>query len=283
MDKQKAVFINASDCSNTEKMKMIVRELLPTEPELSDPTVNLYCWNADTKYYTADIGIAVLKTKTIGSKEFANGIEAALLYFDSKAEENFEALQSWLPFIDAWTPSIKLVVCERCGDENSPMSRTTIQEWCLDNEFELIELNPDPEDYDEFEDTGMKRVKGALLAHLWPEMKMKDLKPSNINVKNENYHAGKPLVENPQEYVDQLLGHNGEYDDIIGNENEQDEFEKLFSKLALMKDQVSSMPREERKKHAENMVRAFWTALGGDDDEFAELSSDDSSENASGT
>jgi hypothetical protein len=53
-----------------------------------------------------------------------------------------------------------------------------VQEWCVEQGFELVELNPelDPEweeEQDFIETTGIKRVVQAMHAHLWPNLHMK--------------------------------------------------------------------------------------------------------------
>lgn len=276
MDSQKAVFINAMDCTDTKIIQHIINEILSDQncqPQLSNSDMDLFLYAADTKYYKAKITLSLLKTKSTINETFANGTEAVLLYFDSqKGQKGFEKLESWLPYVETWSPTIRIVVCDRCDrDGSNAVSRTEAQNWCLENEFELVELEPDPEDYDEFEDTGTKRVKNALLAHIWPNITMKDLANDTKNVDSKKT----PLVPDSRQYFDKLLGKEGEFDDVIGEENEHDNFEKLFSKLATLKDQATSLPPEQRKKYAEDTVRSFWTALGGDEDEFSGLSSDD--------
>lgn len=54
----------------------------------------------------------------------------------------------------------------------------SVQEWCVEQGFELVELNPelDPEweeEQDFIETTGIKRVVQAMHAHLWPNLHMK--------------------------------------------------------------------------------------------------------------
>lgn len=57
--------------------------------------------------------------------------------------------------------------------------RRTVQEWCLKNEFELIEFNPEVVSDDESveddfqETTGSLRIFQALQAHEWPDMQLK--------------------------------------------------------------------------------------------------------------
>lgn len=53
-----------------------------------------------------------------------------------------------------------------------------MQEWCVEQGFELVELNPEidvewEEEQDFLETTGVKRVVQALHAHLWPNLHMK--------------------------------------------------------------------------------------------------------------
>jgi hypothetical protein len=54
----------------------------------------------------------------------------------------------------------------------------SVQEWCVEQGFELVELNPelDPEweeEQDFIETTGIKRVVQAMHAHVWPNLRMK--------------------------------------------------------------------------------------------------------------
>lgn len=62
---------------------------------------------------------------------------------------------------------------------------------------------------------------------------------------------------------------------ILGDpniEDTSDDFTELFAQLLSMKESVQSLPPNERKAHAEQVVTAFWKAIGGDEEELAELS-----------
>ena len=55
------------------------------------------------------------------------------------------------------------------------------------------------------------------------------------------------------------------------NSGEAD-FGELFSQLRDMKDNAASMPSDQRKIVAEQVVTAFWKAIGGNDSEIEESS-----------
>lgn len=46
------------------------------------------------------------------------------------------------------------------------------------------------------------------------------------------------------------------------------EFANLLSRLSEVKEQAASMPNDQRKMCAEQVVKAFWNAIGGDEDEI---------------
>lgn len=58
--------------------------------------------------------------------------------------------------------------------------------------------------------------------------------------------------------------------DLISNDG-VDDFTELFSQLQMMKESLQSMPMRERKQCAEQMVTAFWKAIGGDEEELGDL------------
>jgi hypothetical protein len=86
-------------------------------------------------------------------------------------------VKMWLPFLKEIMPEVQLLVCERC-DGSKGLSKEDAWNWCLENAFELVELDPvmeDNGDDDDFAETlGMKRIIQALHAHTWPNLVMKD-------------------------------------------------------------------------------------------------------------
>lgn len=51
-------------------------------------------------------------------------------------------------------------------------------------------------------------------------------------------------------------------DGILGDENA--DFGELFGQFMAMKEQAASLPSNERRVMAEQVVTAFWKAMGGD-------------------
>jgi hypothetical protein len=68
--------------------------------------------------------------------------------------------------------------------------------------------------------------------------------------------------------LDQLLGAEDEMDSDILEVKPELEFANLLSRLSEVKEQAASMPSDQRKMCAEQVVKAFWNAIGGDEDEI---------------
>ncbi|KAL4227850.1 hypothetical protein ACF0H5_013288 [Mactra antiquata] len=172
-----------TSCADYEG-EIIVKEILNVEtlPEATPEVEHIvsYDWSIDTKYYTAKIKLCVTKERTIGNQTFADSVQAFVVYFDAEKRETFSAVKLWNSYLKEIGPEIKMLVCERCL-ENSAVGRLEAQTWCIENGFELVEINPevqsDSETEDDFvETTGIKRIVQCLHAHTWPNMDLKDTK-----------------------------------------------------------------------------------------------------------
>lgn len=53
--------------------------------------------------------------------------------------------------------------------------------------------------------------------------------------------------------------------------NEGADFGELFSHLRAMKEHAASMPSNQRRVAAEQLVTAFWKAIGGDPSEVDDI------------
>jgi hypothetical protein len=53
--------------------------------------------------------------------------------------------------------------------------------------------------------------------------------------------------------------------------NEEADFGELFSHLKAMKEHAASMPSNQRRVAAEQLVTAFWKAIGGDPSEVDDV------------
>lgn len=268
----------------------------PTPKELSDTGgLSSYLWKIENKYYTADVHLCACSASSLPPQcEFASNInfQSVIITFDQKERSSFKEVTSWLPYIETQDPSVLLLLNSGKGGNNKGLSKAEVVKWCLDNSFELIEMMSEEEEEDGEEDdfrekTGIERVVEALQCAEWPNMKMKenrsrtgpkgskDDQGASASLNNEEKQSAEhgaskntavfPLPTDDLELLSSLASD--------GTENES--FEELFQKLAVMKERASSLPASERKDYAEKVAIAFWRALGGSEEEIAGLGEDD--------
>ncbi|XP_068458547.1 alpha- and gamma-adaptin-binding protein p34 isoform X4 [Clinocottus analis] len=246
------------------------------------------------------------------SSEIAQSMQAFIAYFDSSVKDGLEKLLPWISVVEDLGPEVLILVCERVCENG--VTRHEAQKWCLAHAFELVELSPQdvPDEDDDFpESTGVKRIVQALNANVWSSVEMKDghnqgfgLMSSLVAARHNNPRS----CQDPQQssslpveetHVTEETNHTEssantdtqggtvvdamtdldiqELANLTSGDVDVDNFERLFSKLKEMKDKASSLPHEQRKVHAEKVAKAFWTAIGGDDDEIDGLSSGEES------
>lgn len=241
--------VSSSQTKPKSLIKLITK--LQIISETSDkPGVTKHSWNIDTKYYTAQVNFLEIETTDVEKDEdLIKSIEALIIHMDSNSKTGLDDLKKW-KFLDVWNADVKLLLANYCT-ENTKITKTQALEWCLKMGFEFIELYPTvpkPDDDDIVtEKFGVDRVVEALQSHMWSNLVMKNTKPVKCNNKNNE---------------------NGKEDEEILPNDELDDFADLFSQLQTMKDSLQGMPVNQRKQCAEQMVTAFWKAIGGEEEEI---------------
>ncbi|CAH1389638.1 unnamed protein product [Nezara viridula] len=216
-----------------------------------------------------------MQSKIISTPGFADSVQGVVLYFDSEQPNSLKVVDEWLVLLKEYQPDIKILVCAQCKEKSEKgINKLQVQEFCLKEEFELVELDPvtdvdDECDSDDFpEATGIKRVCQALEAHIWPNLILKNRKEPTCmaNLLNGGVCRSTGLDFDAASYIPGEDNIEPSLEDICDRENV--EFCELFSQLASMKERASIMPSNERKAYAEQLVLAYWNALGGDEDQI---------------
>ncbi|XP_029009790.1 alpha- and gamma-adaptin-binding protein p34 [Betta splendens] len=307
------VLITSSDSKFKEEelIKQILNSKTLPEPTKREEAVVWYPWTINNKYYTADVCLCAVPDTYRMSSEIAQATQAFIAYFDSTVQDGLEKLQPWISVVEDLAPEVLILVCDRVCENG--VTRHEAHQWCLAHAFELVELNPQelPDEDDDFpESTGVKRIVQALNANVWSSVEMKDghnqgfdLMSSLVASRHNNPRSrpDPPSSSLPEEgtlnneensqtegstnsttrdeaIVDAMTNLDiQELANLTAGDADADNFERLFTKLKEMKDKASSLPHEQRKLHAEKVAKAFWTAIGGDDDEIDGLSSGEES------
>ncbi|XP_022104699.1 alpha- and gamma-adaptin-binding protein p34-like [Acanthaster planci] len=179
------------ETSHIIKQILGTEELPPASPIIED--IVGYPWSIENKYYTAQVEICSTPSKTIGDAEFAERLEAVIILCDDKTS-SFESVKQWMPFIEQLSPSTQILACQQFT-RNGEVSRHMAQLWCLDNSFELVELeraeDEDEEDEDEYDITGVKRIISALHAHTWSNLELKESRGIFGRLQSEMLNASK--------------------------------------------------------------------------------------------
>ncbi|KAL1256855.1 hypothetical protein QQF64_012400 [Cirrhinus molitorella] len=305
--------ILVTSCDASFKEEELIRQILGSEslPQATktEERVSWYPWTINNKYYTANVSLCVVSSPFDMNTEVARSMQAFIIYFDSKAKDSLNSVNSWLSVVEDLAPEVLILVCDHACD--SGVSKHEAQQWCLAHAFELVELNPQdlPDEDDDFpESTGVKRIVQALNANVWSSVEMKDEHSQGFGLMSSlvaSHH------NNPRPSQETLSSHSPSNSTDEGTESQRAEnnqnnvvdtavdpmididiqelanltagdadvenFERLFTKLKEMKDKASSLPHEQRKVHAEKVAKAFWMAIGGDQDEIDGLSSGEES------
>ncbi|XP_048736444.2 alpha- and gamma-adaptin-binding protein p34-like [Ostrea edulis] len=169
-----------TSCCGLYDPKLMIKDILEVD-KLPDSNKEIedivsFDWKIETKYYTAEIKLCSTTKRTVGTSEFAEGVQAVVIYFNAIQVENFDLVKAWLPYLKEISPAIQILVCKNIP-QSQAAHRHTVQNWCLDNDFELVELDPEvkPDEDDDFQETtGIKRITQALHAHMWPNMILKE-------------------------------------------------------------------------------------------------------------
>ncbi|XP_042631245.1 alpha- and gamma-adaptin-binding protein p34-like [Cyprinus carpio] len=308
--------ILVTSCDPGFKEEELIRQILGLEslPQASktEERVSWYPWTINNKYYTANVSLCVVSSPFDMNIEVARSMQAFIVYFDSKTKDSLNSVNSWLSVVEDLAPEVLILVCDHACD--SGVSKQEAQQWCLAHAFELVELNPQdlPDEDDDFpESTGVKRIVQALNANVWSSVEMKDEHSQGFGLMSSLVAS---RHNNPRPSQETLSSHSPSNSTDEGTEKQSAEnnqnnavdtavdpmididiqelanltsgdadvivysnIQYFFIFYFLFVDKASSLPHEQRKVHAEKVAKAFWMAIGGDQDEIDGLSSGEES------
>ncbi|TPP61607.1 hypothetical protein FGIG_08358 [Fasciola gigantica] len=162
-------YINTGNLSLSQSV--LTHELLSSSNSADSPrnVLQIRC-----KYYHARITV-----QEILNEQDVNGVEAAIVFFDADKDSSWQEAQRWMDAIGRLDIPLRLLVCHHIPAKSHSHigvvhKQPAYHRVAVDKEFELIELEPHPDDIEEGEEFGVQRIKSALEAHMWPNMKLLD-------------------------------------------------------------------------------------------------------------
>ncbi|KAI4463891.1 alpha- and gamma-adaptin-binding protein p34 [Holotrichia oblita] len=251
--------------SNSKEKPKYISEIITQNADIKyDGPHKLSCsWTIDTKYYTADVDIHGITEHYQRDDNFNESVRALIVYTDCNIENALQDLNKWECIENDCDPEVKLLISDYC-DDKTKISSSDVKEWCRKRGYEFVvlhstEMESDDEEEIIKEKKGIDRVIEALQTCIWPNLQMKELDTAgNSKISSIGHHNNEEASLN--DLIDEVLLDEG-----------MDEFTELFGQLHMMKQSVQSLSGAERKQRAEEMVTAFWKAIGGDEDEIQDL------------
>ncbi|KAK7602879.1 hypothetical protein V9T40_006853 [Parthenolecanium corni] len=259
---------------NDSKPEYLIKSILESDGQSNSESIedpSSYCWEISNKYYSAKVHFEVCSLADVNVSNLSSLIEAVIIYFDFVSETFLNQLNQLNNTLKNTKPAVQLIVC---SSEVSESHKNCVEDWCIRNKYELVELKPkiDAEDCEtDFEECyGIDRVKEILSSHQWPNLVMKG-KSSNAISESFSLLQNLEILENgtkscedgPSDYP------NDEFE-LEESLNDMEQLSTLFKDLQTMKQDISSLPTDEKFKQAEKVVKTFWRAMHGDSDEFSE-------------
>ncbi|XP_065212046.1 alpha- and gamma-adaptin-binding protein p34-like [Planococcus citri] len=231
-------------------------------------------WQIDNKYYYADVNLCTSNPQTSFSEDFKDFVEAVILHFDADKRIVIDDLNKWLSYLESFHISEKILLCRTCK-ELTEVEKDAVNDWCIKNEYELVELeSPQTEDDSDIsfpEAVGIDRVIEILHSHQWPNLIRKEKIVHESDLSNDEILE--ESASKTQTCENSNHSKSRHEDESLADEDEFENMEQLtliFKNLRSMKNEISSLTTEQKLDQAEKVVKAFWNAVGGDADEFSD-------------
>lgn len=253
--------VSCSGLKTAESIIELLSEHTNINKTIKDESTT-YLWNIKTKYYTAQVDLCPVRTGETRSEAFNKRVEAIIVYFDSNKDSGLDDVKMWEGLLEDSQPDVKLLITDVCTADTK-INNSDAVKWCVKHGFELIELKSDNVkanacESDEENDMdnevhGIERIIEALQNHLW----------TNLVMNSKESQASTVKESNPSSSIDSMITN-------MFNDEEAD-FAELFQHLHMMRESVQSLSVRERRQCAEQVVSAFWRAIGGDEEEMGDI------------
>jgi hypothetical protein len=121
-----------------------------------------------------------------------------------------------------------------------------------------------PTDEEEVEESSFDELINCLLVHDWRSMCLK----SENKTKTQTVVKQEELSKTEAKMANQTASASKEKESASDEEKLADDFDSLLTNLSEMRNKAASMSEEERKTYAEDVVKKFWKAIGGDEEDL---------------
>ena len=224
----------------------------------------------DTKYYTVDVAATVHTLPDESSTGDGNtpGVcpEAVVAVFDPTKDGSFAKITKWGQARDpSWSPEIRLLVCryptKDALDAEASSSADKADDWAVENGYEAVAVIASGGAADETlelhgDAQGMRRVRAALEAHMWPGLTMKRGDGSSTSASF--------LSESKKE---EAGGTTEEEDETPGGPD--DDFERMLGEMTRVRAMGANASDSERRAMAADAAMMMMSRFGifeSDDD-----------------
>lgn len=263
MENTPSILIVSSSNTKPKSLIKLITKKIDINPDTDNTGILKQVWEIDTKYYTANVNLLGLENDLKIDELNVEDVEALIIHMDTNKVTGLDDLSKWESLESNYSLDIKLLVCNYCTDDTK-ITRNNALEWCMKRGFEFVELYPfqstPEEDEDDFkEKNGVERIIEALQSHTWSNLVMKTKSNSKQHL-NVFDGVSSSFLETSSSVLK----------DSFRNDT-TDDFTELFSQLHMMKDNLQNMPMNQRKQCAEQMVTAFWKAIGGEEEDLLDL------------
>lgn len=285
----------------------LLSQILGSGAELtssSHPDFRHCTWQADTKYYSAQIDLPVTTQSPQPNSSHSDdraglspecdvleACQALVLVCDLHNRSSLSFVKQWAQWIDDQCPAVAIAIANHTSDStdsNVVSNLAKLQEWCSKHQVECIEVEHGAKlDATERDTQGIGRVVEALHCHMWPDMTMKDRRQNSTDVPQQsNSVNGADEVDATTLKEPSMADlHQSENGGLLGTGLDDDgdddldlgDFTALLGEIKAVRSSAVGLSDEQRRARAAETATKMMKLLGLDGSDVAHVEEDSGS------